>query len=65
MCRPLGTPMSVTHGCAMLDDDGENCLIIAVEPDNFQDRERLAVLGHEAWHCFGARHAESARAPAG
>jgi hypothetical protein len=49
----------------MLDDDGENCLIIAVEPDNFQDRERLAVLGHEAWHCFGARHAESARAPAG
>jgi hypothetical protein len=56
MCRPLGTAASITHGCAMLDDDGENCLIIAVEPENFQDRERLAVLGHEAWHCFGARH---------
>jgi hypothetical protein len=56
MCRPMGAQIAVIHGCAMLDADGENCLIIAVEPTSFQDRERLAVLGHEAWHCFGALH---------
>jgi hypothetical protein len=58
MCQPMGQQGSPAHGCAMLDDEGENCVIFAVEPDDFQDRQRLAVLGHEAWHCFGAKHAE-------
>jgi hypothetical protein len=58
MCQPLGGQGPTTHGCAMLDDEGQNCVIFAVEPNDFQDRERLAVLGHEAWHCFGAKHAD-------
>ncbi|HEY4530141.1 MAG TPA: hypothetical protein VIG97_07415 [Luteimonas sp.] len=32
------------------------CTIYAVQPRNFEDRAALQALGHEAWHCFGARH---------
>jgi hypothetical protein len=56
MCQPMGKQGPPAHACAILDDDGENCVIFAVEPRNFQDQQRLAVLGHEAWHCFGAKH---------
>ena len=32
------------------------CTIYAVEPRSFSDHTALKALGHEAWHCFGARH---------
>lgn len=32
------------------------CTITAVEPRDFNDGALMALLGHEAWHCFGARH---------
>jgi hypothetical protein len=32
------------------------CTILAVQPRNFEDADALKVLGHETWHCFGARH---------
>ncbi len=32
------------------------CTIYAAQPRNFEDRAALQALGHEAWHCFGARH---------
>jgi hypothetical protein len=44
------------HGCAMRDPGSDRCVLFLVEPKDFQDRERLAVLGHEFWHCTGARH---------
>lgn len=32
------------------------CTILAVQPRSFDDAAGLRTLGHEAWHCFGARH---------
>jgi hypothetical protein len=57
MCQPMGHALGDIHGCSMMDKKGKRCLVFAVEPTNFQDRNRLAVLGHEIWHCFGAKHA--------
>ena len=47
-----------------LPDDGvflacynsETHTIYAVQPRNFNDERRLAILGHEFWHALGARH---------
>ena len=43
-------------GCSMRDPNSDRCVMFLVAPKDFQDRERLAVLGHELWHCTGARH---------
>ena len=53
-----GGKLGVTHvhGCAMKDPGSDRCVMFLVEPKDFQDRERLAVVGHEFWHCTGARH---------
>lgn len=32
------------------------CSIRAVKPASFRDQKNLALLGHEAYHCFGANH---------
>ena len=37
-------------------DDISICEIYAKEPDSFDDEKQLTNLGHEMWHCFGARH---------
>lgn len=47
----------VVHGCAMRDPGSDRCLLILVQPTDYQDRDRLAVMGHELWHCQGSRHA--------
>jgi len=44
------------HGCALRDDRSGECTLFLVEADDFQDVQRLAVMGHELWHCLGARH---------
>ena len=51
-----GTDPAV-HGCAFNDPARGQCVVFLVEADDFQDKERLAVMGHELWHCLGARHA--------
>jgi hypothetical protein len=35
------------------------CTIWVPQPKDFNDEVRLAILGHEALHCFGADHARS------
>lgn len=30
--------------------------IYAVQPENFNDTDRLMILGHEFWHALGAKH---------
>lgn len=35
-----------------------NNTIYAVEPKNFNDKQRLEILGHEFWHALGAEHPE-------
>jgi hypothetical protein len=32
------------------------CEIYAGEPMSFNDKTRLAVVGHNVWHCLGANH---------
>jgi hypothetical protein len=32
------------------------CTIFAFMPENREDAVKVALLGHEAWHCFGAAH---------
>lgn len=46
------------YGCAVSFTSKENsiCIIHAMEPKNFSDAPKLAILGHEFWHCLGARH---------
>lgn len=32
------------------------CDVYLQQPSDFNDVSRLATLGHEVWHCMGARH---------
>lgn len=41
-------------GCAFGTSD--NCTIIMAQPADFNDIEGLTLLGHETWHCLGAKH---------
>lgn len=42
------------RGCAAFNQ--QSCTIYLQQPRSFNDRPALQVLGHEAWHCFGATH---------
>lgn len=46
------------YGCALpnFNNVSNSCTIHVIEPKNFNDVALLAVLGHEVWHCFGAKH---------
>lgn len=53
-------PGQTDVGCADVADLGPGnvkCDLYAQQPKDFNDAARLAVLGHEAFHCFGAKHA--------
>ena len=56
----LGTATKPYNACAVVKRNNEtlqtNCLVYAVLPSNFDDDQRLSVLGHEVWHCMGAFH---------
>lgn len=54
MCNWKGG--ATIHGCAVLDEKAARCAVFLVAPRHFQDVDRLAVVGHEMWHCFGAKH---------
>jgi azurin len=56
-CREEGAPMNMKiDGCAI--QAGDACKIIAVEPSHWGDYRGLRILGHEFWHCAGAKHHE-------
>lgn len=42
--------------CAVTMAGSEVCTIYFVPPKDFNDRDGLLILGHEAWHCMGAKH---------
>lgn len=51
----------LTYGCAVPGDLGPanwKCDIYIQGPIDFNDVPKLAVLGHEVLHCFGAKHKE-------
>lgn len=55
-CKEL--PKGNFYGCAIVFANSEKsiCIIHAIEPNNFNDLVKLQILGHEFWHCLGARH---------
>jgi len=54
-CKAAGTKDGQHfNGCAA--SGAKACTIYAVQPRSFADETGLKALGHEAWHCFGARH---------
>jgi hypothetical protein len=54
-CDPV--PGVIVYACAI--PRGPVCTVWAVQPDDFDDATKLAILGHELWHCLGAQHARS------
>ena len=64
VCKSLGTKdgggnpaTNVYGGCARSKPGNiKICEVYAVEPRDFDDLEHIKHFGHEAWHCFGARH---------
>lgn len=46
------------YGCAYFTtiENKNFCVIHAIEPKDFGDAAKMAILGHEFWHCLGARH---------
>lgn len=39
------------NGCFEWDDSRNRCTIWVVEPEVVEDLHRMAVIGHEVWHC--------------
>ena len=35
------------------------CTVFAFLPDGPADTTKIAILGHEVWHCFGAAHIDA------
>lgn len=56
-CHEAGAPAEYeVYGCAVQEAD--QCKIILTEPRHWRDNYTLAHLGHEVWHCLGAKHRE-------
>lgn len=58
-CKQLGAkPLTNTYaGCARSKpSDKSICEIYVVQPNGFNDDYRLEILGHEVYHCLGAKH---------
>ena len=55
-CREIGYKGGEVEGCAAVSST--RCTIYAPMPKSFNDKAGLQLLGHEAWHCFGAKHRE-------
>ena len=54
-CQALGVKDArVAGACAAVTRN--HCTIYTPQPRNFNDRPNMYLLGHEAWHCFGAFH---------
>lgn len=56
LCTSLGTKYKA-NGCTVFNLTTKHCTVY-VAPQRFSlDEDRLAILGHEVWHCrFGEWH---------
>lgn len=55
-CRDLGVEYEA-NGCAAYNLDTNHCTIYVMPQRHAHDEERLALIGHETWHCrFGRWH---------
>lgn len=56
VCDALGAG-SDKNGCAAFDLDAKSCTIYVMPQRHAHDTERLALVGHETWHCrYGVWH---------
>jgi hypothetical protein len=61
IARQCARPHALTYGCEVPTQLGPSdwkCDVYVQQPRDFNDVPRLAVLGHETLHCFGALHKE-------
>lgn len=60
VCTRLGAKDSrsgLYNGCARSKpSDLSICEIYVTQPNSFDDTVAIAALGHETWHCLGAKH---------
>jgi hypothetical protein len=61
VCSGLGTKdgfSGIFNGCARSKPtDLTICEIYLPQPNDFDDTPAIMALGHETWHCLGAKHA--------
>jgi len=43
-------------GFALVNEETAKCIVVIPPPSSWDDRETLAILGHEILHCTGAVH---------
>jgi hypothetical protein len=56
VCNKLGVPYEA-NGCAAYYPDKNHCVIYIMPQRFMHDSERLALIGHELWHCrYGQWH---------
>jgi hypothetical protein len=60
LCGPLADPSA--RGCSYSQRDpqaasGVTCVIVALEPDSFNDFPKLLQFGRETWNCLASRGA--------
>ena len=58
--RRMGKPSKLFLGCAVKllrsPDATPACVVYGIVPESRDDVPRLAVIGHELLHCYGAEH---------
>jgi hypothetical protein len=54
----LGKEFNGVRGFAMVNDTTDVCYIHMMEANIWDDRENMAILGHEMYHCLLADHKE-------
>lgn len=56
VCTKLGVPYEA-NGCTAYYPDKNHCVIYIMPQRFMHDAERLALIGHELWHCrYGKWH---------
>ncbi len=56
--QQLGKEFNGVRGFALVSDESDVCYIHMMEADIWDDRENMAILGHEMYHCLLADHKE-------
>ena len=54
LCRQRNT---YAWGCAYVRSEPyDSCRVVMLRPRGFEDADAMVTLGHEVYHCMGAKH---------